>query len=328
MNDASPPHGIFAAVHFSPDGAWRHLAHDEVLSFHPGDGVLWVHMDRRSEVVQAWLRDHSGIDEIDVEALLSEETRPRAYRTRQQAALLVILRGVNSPPDAATSDLVSIRTWVERHRVLSLSSRPLAAVDDVLSLLGTDYAPGNTAELLAELATAMVARMEPAIDALRDELDALEELQDEGRAINVEALLRIRRLGATWRRFLGPQKDVFNAVNSLHLPWIDIASEEEWREANNTTNRFVEELDAIRERVQILNDGINARAVARANRTIFAVSVAAAFFVPFTFFTGLMGMNVGGVPFAGSDYGFWQVVGLLSLWALAQVLLFRRLKWL
>lgn len=328
MNDVSPPLGIFAAVHIRPDGTHRHVGRDEVLSFNPEDGLLWVHLDRRSTVVQTWLRDHSGIDEIDVEALLSEETRPRAYRPRHQASLLVILRGVNNLPGADPEDMVTIRIWVEKHRVLSFSSRPLAPVDDVLGMLNTEYAPANAAELLAAIATAMVARMEPAIDALRDALDALEEKEEEGIAVDVAALLQIRRLGATLRRFLGPQKDVFMTVNTLHLPWIDIASEEEWRESTNTTFRYIEELEAIRERVGILQDGINARIVARTNRTFHTVSVVAAFFVPFTFVTGLMGMNVGGIPFGTHPLGFWHVVGGLSIWALVQLLIFRRMKWL
>lgn len=328
MNDNSPPLGIFAAVHLKGDGSHRHLAADEALTFDPGEGLLWAHLDRRSEVVQKWLFEHSGIDEIDVEALLSEETRPRAYRPRHQASLLVILRGVNNQPGADPDDMVSIRIWVEKNRVLSLSGRRLAPVDDVLGMFNTEYAPGNPAELIAALATRMVARIEPVIDTLRDELDVLEEKQDEGRAIDPDALMRIRRLGAMLRRYLGPQKDVFITLNTLHLPWIDIASEEEWREAANTTYRYIEELDAIRERVGILNEGINARIVARTNRTFHTVTVVAAFFVPFTFVTGLMGMNVGGVPYGANPYGFWHVIGLLALYALVQLLIFRRMKWL
>lgn len=328
MTDAPPPMGIFAAVHLRPDGAWRRVEPAEVLSLDPGDGVLWVHLDRRSAVVQSWLNEHSGIDPIDVEALLSDETRPRAYRPRHEASLLVILRGVNNEPGADPDDLVSIRIWVEKHRVLSFSSRPLAPVADVLGMLGSEYAPTNAAEILAGLATAMVARMEPAIDGLRDQLDVIEERQDDGRNIDPSDLLQIRRRGAALRRFLGPQKDVFVTVNALHLPWISIAQEEEWREATNTTFRYIEELDAIRERIVIVVDGINARAAARASKTFNAVSVAAAFFVPFTFVTSLFGMNVGGIPFAAHPQGFAMMLGGLGIWALVQVLIFRRMKWL
>jgi zinc transporter len=328
MNDTAPPLGIFAAVHLQPDHGWRRVAADEVLSLDPGEGVLWVHLDRRSAVVQQWLNDHSGIDALDAEVLLSDDTRPRAYRPRRAGSLLVILRGVNNEPGADPEDLVSIRIWVEKHRVLSFSSRPLAPVQDVLASFGGEYSPGNAAELLASLASAMVARMEPAIDVLLDALDRIEERQDDGKPIDPDALLDIRRQGATLRRFLGPQKDVFLTLNTLHLPWIEIAQEDEWREATNTTFRYIEDLDAIRERIAIVNDGINARAAARASRNFNAISVAAAFFVPFTFVTSLFGMNVGGIPFAQHPHGFAMMLGGLAVWGLLQVLIFRRMHWL
>ncbi len=328
MNDLVPVMGIFVAVHIQPDGNFRHLPPAEALSFQPDAGLVWLHLDRCSETAQSWLYERSGIDEIDVVALLSEETRPRAYRPGQQASLLVILRGVNNQPGADPEDMVSIRIWVEKHRVLSFSSRPLAPVNDVLAMFGGAYAPVNAAELLAGLATQMVVRMEPAINALGDRIDEFEELLDAGRRIDTAALMVVRRNGAALRRFLGPQKDVFVTIDSLNLPWLGITVEEEWREATNTLYRYIEELDALRERIAIINESLNQRAVARANKTVYAVSVAVAFFVPFTFVTGLMGMNVGGIPFAHHPYGFVMMLSGLAVWALIQALIFRRIRWL
>ncbi|MFZ5722624.1 MAG: CorA family divalent cation transporter [Pseudomonadota bacterium] len=333
MNDPTPagpaPMGVFTAVLIAPDGTHRRLSPEEAFITPPGDGLVWLHLDRRSETVLTWLYTHSGIDEIDVEALLSEETRPRAYRPRQQSCLMVILRGVNNRTGfAGEDDLMSIRLWVEKHRVLSFSSRPLVPVTDVLSMLGGEYSPVNAAELLAAIATAMVSGMEPAIDALRDTIDQLEEAMDAGERLDTAKLMVVRRRGAMLRRFLGPQKDVFVTIDSLHLPWLGITAEEEWREATNTLYRYIEDLEAVREGVQILQDGLNQRIVARANRTLYAVSAVAAFFVPLTFVTGLLGMNVGGIPGSESAWGFAGVVAFLVSWSLLQFLVFRRLRWL
>ncbi|MFZ5755931.1 MAG: CorA family divalent cation transporter [Pseudomonadota bacterium] len=323
-----PPMGVFTAVLISPDGTHRVLSPEQAFTVQPGEGLVWLHLDRRNEAVLTWLYAHSGIDEIDVEALLSEETRPRAYRPRQQASLMVILRGVNNRAGCEDDDLMSIRLWVEKHRVLSFSSRPMVPVEDVVKMLGGEYSPVNAAELLAALATRMVAGMEPAIDALRDTLDELEENMDAGRRIDLTRLMQVRRRGATLRRFLNPQKDVFVTIDSLHLPWLGITAEEEWREATNTLYRYIEDLEVVREGVQILQDGLNQRIVARANRTFYAVSVVAAFFVPLTFTTGLLGMNVGGIPGSQSPWGFAGVIAFLVSWSVIQYLVFRRLRWL
>ena len=328
MNEIAPSLGLFVAFHLQPDGGFRRLEPAEAFGFDPGEGLLWLHLDRRSDAVQTWLFEHSGLDALDVEALLSEETRPRAYRPQQHSSLLVILRGVNSRPDGDAGDLVSIRLWVEKHRVLGFSSRPLAAVEDVAAMLGGEYAPRTAPELLAALATRMVARMEPALDALGDEVDALEEALDAGARVDTERLLQARRQAATLRRFVGPQREAFATIESLHLPWLGLTAEGEWREASNTLHRYIEELDASRERIAIIHDTLNARAVARANRTFYAVSVVAAFFVPLTFTTGLLGMNVGGIPGSESPWGFAGVLLFLVSWSVAQFLVFRRLRWL
>lgn len=330
MTDPMPsaPLGVFTAVLIAPNGAHRMLSPEEAFTTSPGEGLVWLHLDRRSEAVLTWLYAHSGIDEIDVEALISEETRPRAYRPRQQASLMVIMRGVQPTPGTDPDDLVAIRLWVEKHRVLSFSSRPLKPVSDVVAMLGGEYSPINSAELLAAIATAMVSGMEPAIDDLRDRVDAMEDAIDAGARIDTAELMQVRRRSATLRRFLGPQKDVFVTIDSLHLPWLGITAEEEWREATNTLYRYIEDLEVVREGVQILQDGLNQRAVARANKTFYAVSVVAAFFVPLTFTTGLLGMNVGGIPGAHNPWGFPAVLGFLVCWSLVQYLVFRRLRWL
>lgn len=328
MNAATPSFGLFAAARINTDGTFQRLEGEQAYTVDAGEGVAWLHLDRRSELVQRWLYEHSGVDEIDVEALLSEETRPRVYRARQQHGLLVILRGLNQIQEGGEDDLVSIRLWVEKHRIVSFSSRPLAPVQDVLDMLGTDYAPRNAAEVVAALATAMVARMETAIDVLRDRLDVLEETLDDGGRVDANELMRIRRRGANLRRFLGPQKDVFATMAGLHTGVLDIAGEEEWREAANTTFRYIEELDAIRERVAIVNETLGAKVVARANRTVYALTVAAGFFLPLTFVTSLFGMNVGGIPFAKNDLGFTTMLSFFIVWVLVQVLLFRRWRWM
>lgn len=323
-----PPQGVFAATLIAPDGSHRFLSPEQALGTAPGEGLLWLHLDRRNESVLTWLYAHSGLEEIDVDALVSEETRPRAWRPRAQASLMVIMRGVNPSANGDPADLVAMRLWIEKHRVLSFSSRPLQPVADVLAMMGGEYSPVNAAELLAALATSMVSGFEPVIDTLRDCLDDMEEALEAGKRIDIAQLMHVRRQGAALRRYLGPQKDMFVTIDSLHLPWLGITAEEEWRESTNTLYRYLEDLEVLREGVQILQDGLNQRLATRANRTFYAVSVVAAFFVPLTFTTGLMGMNVGGIPGAGNRWGFVGVIGFLVAWSLLQYLVFRKLRWL
>jgi zinc transporter len=62
---------------------------------------------------------------------------------------------------------------------------------------------------------------------------------------------------------------------------------------------------------------------------LYILTVVAAVLLPLSFITGLLGINVDGMPGAkDTPLAFWWVVGLLAVFATGQVWLFRRLKWI
>jgi hypothetical protein len=102
-------------------GGIRQLTQDEVETWSPAQGVLWVHLDYTNPHDRQWLEHRSGLDPLIVEALLVKETRPRA--TSVGEGLLIALRGVNLTPGAEPDDMVAIRLWVDRQRIISTQRR-------------------------------------------------------------------------------------------------------------------------------------------------------------------------------------------------------------
>ena len=58
------------------------------------------------------------------------------------------------------------------------------------------------------------------------------------------------------------------------------------------------------------------------------LSIVAAVFLPLSFLTGLLGINVGGIPGAETSSAFWIVSGALTLIGVAELWLFRRMGWI
>ena len=82
---------------------------------------------------------------------------------------------------------------------------------------------------------------------------------------------------------------------------------------------------ALGERVKILQEELTALVGERSNRTLFVLTVVTVLALPFNVIGGLFGMNVGGIPFAHHDLGFWIVVflvtiftALVGLWAIGK----------
>ena len=113
--------GLVFACLLDGKGGGKTCGWNDVREWKEQDGCLWTHLDRSNPEVQRWVHEDAGLDSIAAEALLAEATRPRWVMFDQ--GLLVILRGVNLNPGADPEDMVSIRIWIEHHRVISMRLR-------------------------------------------------------------------------------------------------------------------------------------------------------------------------------------------------------------
>jgi zinc transporter len=100
------------------------------------------------------------------------------------------------------------------------------------------------------------------------------------------------------------------------------------QEAHNQLIRYLEDIDTIRERAQIVKDELSNILADKMNKNMYLLSIVAALFLPLGFFTGLLGINVGGMPGADNPSAFWVVSFVCAFFAVAILGLFKYLKWL
>ena len=72
------------------------------------------------------------------------------------------------------------------------------------------------------------------------------------------------------------------------------------------------DMGALQERIKSMQEEIAGRVSEENNRTLFVLTMVTVLALPVNILAGLMGMNVGGVPFADHSAGFWIVVGLAA----------------
>lgn len=290
---------------------------------------LWLHWDRSQAPAQHWLREHSGLDEFSCDLLLEENTRPRLLPLPRDE-LLLFLRGVNRNPGAEPEDMVSVRIFADARRVISLRLRPLLATDALIADLLAGKGPRTSSELLLELARHLTNRVDDLIAELSDQLDVEEDRLDADERYRPDhsLMLQLRRRAAGLRRFLAPQRDLYAQMMRSRQPWFVEDDDDYWNELHNRLTRYLEELELLRERVSLVLEAENQRLAERMNRIMYRFTVIAGMFLPLTFLTGLLGINVGGIPGAESPLGFFIACGLMILLALGQLLLFRRWRWL
>lgn len=300
----------------------------DALAFPDAPPSLWVHLDRTKSHAKQWLATQSGLDPVVSDSVLAEETRPRADAFGN--GLLDIFRGINANPGAEPDELIAIRVWLDPHRVITLRQFRFPTIAELRVRAQEGNAPKTAGAFLTTVAIGLATRMGPAIHNLEERPDAIEEEMldretvDDGRR---SQLATIRSQAISYRRSLVPQRD---ALASLASGSADLLSQHDRIEmcvALEQTTRVCEALKEIRDRAAVTQDEMRARHEAHVGRTVYLLTIVATVALPLGILTGLLGINVGGVPLSDSGWGFAIVCILLGLIAALQVFWFRKMRW-
>ena len=303
---------------------------DVILGAIPTEGFLWCHIQWDDESGVAWLRNQSGLYSDIVEALLAPDTRPRCtvYKTENGNGVFINLRGVNLNDGADPEDMISIRIWVEADRVISVWKRRLRAVADIVEGIERGQGPLSPDDLIAKLALRLADRAEPIVATLNETVDRMEEdilSNIPGREFRAE-LADLRRTAIVLRRFMFPQRDALSTLAIEDLEWLSERGRTRLLEATDRITRLSEELDAIRDRAGVVQDQVVEARGEAMNRSMLILSVVAAIFLPLGLLTGLLGINVGGIPGENTSWAFWAVCMLLAITTAFQLWLYRKLR--
>lgn len=302
----------------------RHATPDEALAAQAD--FIWVHIDGRAPGADAWLEARDFIPQIARNALMAEETRPRTEPMGEGA--LVNLRALGKTPEDDPDALVSIRLWVERGRAVSVCYRTPSMLETVCNAAkaGKVRDPGD---LISHLATAISEELDPDVAALGDALDDCETSMDDMRSIYRQRrhMARARAQAIAYRRFLVPQRYALDRLASLEADWIDEQDRMHLREAGDRCARMAEELEAVRERAALMHEELTDLHAEQVDSRALMISIVALVFLPLTFLTGLLGMNVKGIPFAEAPWAFWGVVGVCAVLATAIAAWFAAAHW-
>ena len=305
-------------------GGWREATPSELDNGQATEGTLWLDMDHEDPGCRAWLLADPGVDEVSTEALLVESPRPRSLTIEGQH-LLVMLRAVNLNPDEDEEDMVTLRLWVEDKRVISFRHRRVGAIEQVMGELERGKGALDSGEVLFDLIDHMLDRIGQVVEDLEDQVDALEEmvLTAENREVRTK-LSEVRRKSISLRRYLSPQRDSLGRLHSERVPWLRDVTRARLRDAADRITRYLETLDSARERAAVTYEELSNRLAEHMNNTMYTLSVVAAIFLPLGLLTGLLGINVGGMPGVESPFAFTAVSVLLVVLGVLGWLWFRR----
>ncbi len=322
MNDP-----VLFAYKFDGCGGGNEIKQSEMTDSIRDDQVTWVHLDANHDETHKWLtKEVSYLDPYVIEALLADETRPRM--TQINDGFILILRGVNLNENSNPEDMVSIRLWIDKNRIISVRKRRLRAVQDLEKKLQNGRGPKSSGQFVAMLLSQLFFRMEPVLSSLDEKTDIIEEqILETGDLTLRESIIVVRKQAIMFRRYMAPQRDAIQMLLMSDIDWMTENEQRHLQENYNHILRYVEDLDAVRERAQIIKDELAFMISDKLNKNMYLLSIIAAIFLPLGFLTGLLGINVGGIPGAENKDAFLVFCFILCVIVSVQIWFFKKFKW-
>jgi zinc transporter len=317
--------GVAHAREVGTDGRARPI---DLAAFEaPCAGWRLVLLGRDSLEARNWLVERSGLSSNAVAAMLEDDVRPRAVA--MEGGVMLVLRGPTLDPGGKLAAMTSLRLFVTAARLVGVERRTLPAFEKRVAALDAGEGTAGVGAFLAGLVAAMRRDVEPVLDRLERALDGFElgalERDRPPTAAERRRLNAARHDAILMRRHLAPQAEAIRALIALAPDWLsDPVIVEGLQVEADAFRRIAEDLEAVRQRATIVSDEAALRVGEETNRLILRLSIVSLVFLPLTFATGLLGVNLAGIPFADSDWAFGAfAITLIGVGALLLALLRR-----
>ncbi len=297
--------------------------------------VVWLHLQGlpTPQQLQA-LREAFALHPLALEDVLhrGQRAKAEAYEAHQFVVLNLVQRDRDG--DACRVDQLSL--FLGHNFVISINDGSADVFEPVrqrirangkIRRLGADY-------LLYALLDTLVDSGFPLLDALGDELEALEDeiLQDADQEARNKLHYAKREL-VVMRRAWWPQREVIATLMRDDAPFIRDATRVYLRDCHDHSVVIIDFVETYREMASSLLDVYLSAVSQRMNNIMKALTIVATIFLPLTFITGLYGMNFDtesrfNMPELHWRYGYLYVLALMAAIVGAMLWFFRRRRWL
>ena len=182
------------------------------------------------------------------------------------------------------------------------------------------------------LLSQMTKQIEESFFAINESLDDLEESVIRGNGIRQDETLReklsnIRYMIVGLKRYILPQRDVMRLLEKTDFTFFSEANLARFCENTRDLTAVVDGLEFAKDHSKVTQEDLDSQTNINISRTMYLMSLVMVIFTPLSFVTGLLGANIGGIPFSDSPYGFLCICLILLCMVGFQLYLIKRIKW-
>jgi zinc transporter len=277
----------------------------------PEGQFTWLHFNLSNTASERWLRTHAPLADEFYETL-HQGSRSTRIEVADDA-LIAVVNDVLHNFSVDTADISTLWVHVTPHAVISARRKPLESIERLRQAVLQGAPIRSPVELLVHL---LRDQADVLVNIVRDAVARVDTSEDQllaGRLTRKrEDLGALRRVLVRLQRLLAPEPAALFRLLQRPPTWIALDDRQELRQATEEFTVVLNDLAALQERIKLLQEEIAARVNEDNNRSLFLLTIVTVMALPINLIAGLLGMNVGGVPLAQHEHGFWVVLGFTA----------------
>ena len=291
----------------------------------PAGEFIWLHFNLANTASEKWMREHAVLANEYYDSLHEEGARSTRIEQADDTLVAVVndvLRDFSFEP----SDISSVCLSVDRRLVVSARRKPLQAVERLRQAVRGGENLVSSVVLLTHLLRDQADVLTRIVRDATGKVDRIEDNLLSGKLKFKRADLgALRRVLVRLQRLLAPEPAALFRLLQRPPSWAGEADRQELRESTEEFAVVLNDMAALQERIKLLQEEIAALASEANNRSLYVLTIVTVLALPINIIAGLLGMNVGGVPLAGDQSGFWIIAGIVLLFTVvAGAWLFRQ----
>jgi len=258
------------------------------------------------------MQQHLDLPEEFAEAL-KEGSRSTRIEQAGQGLIAVVNDVVYDLSGSSSLQVATLWLNVSSRSLISVRNQPLRSVDKLREAVNRGELFRTPMALLIHLLRDQADVLAQIMRNVTEKVDGIEDSFLMGRLPKRGDLGGLRRDLVHLQRLLAPEPGaLFRLLN--HPPaWVDIEVTQELHQSTEEFSVVLRDMAGLQERIKLIQEEVVAHIGERTNRSVFVLTAVTVIALPINLSAGLLGMNVGGVPFSHHQTGFWIVVTLLLL---------------
>jgi zinc transporter len=268
--DASAPEPA-RAIDSAQAAAW--LAEERGRECTQDDrSYVWLHFNLSHAHAERWLLRHANLSDTFYETL--HEGLPSTRIERADDSLIAVINDVHFEFSFEPSDISTLWISVGPRLVVTARTKPLRSVDALRTAVKAGDAPRSSTELLEHLLRAQADVLVKIVRGVTSRIDRIEDELLAGRLDHKRARLGVlRRLLVRLQRLLAPEPAALFRLLQGPPAWMSEPDAQELRGSTEEFSVVLRDMQALQERIKLLQEEIAANVNEDNNRSLFVLTV-------------------------------------------------------